>query len=76
MKLAICDREGVYKLFVKENPDMVVSFVAESHVDRFIDDPSVFLQTNIMGTGVLMDVCRKYGITRHHQVSTDEVYAA
>lgn len=74
VKLDICDREGVYKLFEEEHPDMVVNFAAESHVDRSIDDPSVFLQTNIIGTGVLMDACRKYGITRYHQVSTDEVY--
>ena len=70
----ICDREGVYSLFEEEPPDMVVNFAAESHVDRSIVDPSVFLQTNIMGTAVLMDACRKYGITRFHQVSTDEVY--
>lgn len=74
VKLDICDREGVYNLFEEEHPDMVVNFAAESHVDRSIDDPSVFLQTNIIGTGVLMDACRKYGITRYHQVSTDEVY--
>ena len=74
IKLDICDREGVYKLFEEERPDMVVNFAAESHVDRSIEDPSVFLQTNIIGTSVLMDACRKYGITRYHQVSTDEVY--
>ena len=70
----ICDREGVYKLFEEEHPDIVVNFAAESHVDRSIEDPGVFLQTNIMGTAVLMDACRKYGIRRFHQVSTDEVY--
>ena len=74
VKLDICDREGVYKLFEEEHPDMVVNFAAETHVDRSIDDPSVFLQTNIIGTCVLMDACRNYGITRYHQVSTDEVY--
>ena len=74
VKLDICDREGVYKLFEEEHPDMVVNFAAESHVDRSIDDPAVFLQTNIVGTSVLMDACRKYGIKRFHQVSTDEVY--
>lgn len=74
VKLDICDREGVYKLFEEEHPDMVVNFAAESHVDRSIEDPSIFLQTNIIGTSVLMDACRKYGITRYHQVSTDEVY--
>ena len=74
VKLDICDRDGVYKLFEEEHPDMVVNFAAESHVDRSIEDPSIFLQTNIIGTSVLMDACRKYGITRYHQVSTDEVY--
>mgnify|MGYP000621158429 CR=1 FL=1 len=53
---------------------MVVNFAAESHVDRSIENPQVFLDTNIIGTSVLMDACRKYGIKRYHQVSTDEVY--
>ncbi len=70
----ICCREEVYKLFEEEHPDMVVNFAAESHVDRSIEAPGIFLQTNIMGTAILMDACRKYGIQRYHQVSTDEVY--
>ena len=74
IKLDICDREGVYRLFGEEKPDVVVNFAAESHVDRSIDNPEIFLQTNIIGTSVLMDACRKYGIGRYHQVSTDEVY--
>lgn len=74
VKLDICDREGVDKLFAEENPDIVVNFAAESHVDRSIENPGVFLQTNIMGTATLMDACRKYGVERYHQVSTDEVY--
>lgn len=74
IKLDVCDREGVYTLFEEEKPDVVVNFAAESHVDRSIEDPSVFLQTNIIGTSVMMDACRKYGIVRYHQVSTDEVY--
>ncbi len=74
VKLDICDREGVYRLFREENPDIVVNFAAESHVDRSIVDPSVFLQTNVVGTGVLMDACREFGNIRYHQVSTDEVY--
>ena len=74
VKLDICDREGVYQLFEEEQPDIVVNFAAESHVDRSIEDPSIFLQTNIIGTSVIMDACRKYGIQRFHQVSTDEVY--
>ena len=70
----ICDREAVYRLFEEEKPNVIINFAAESHVDRSIEDPGVFLQTNIMGTAVLMDACRKYGIKRYHQVSTDEVY--
>jgi dTDP-glucose 4,6-dehydratase len=58
----------------EEKPDIVVNFAAESHVDRSIENPEIFLDTNIKGTAVLMDACRKYGITRYHQVSTDEVY--
>lgn len=70
----IADRDFVYKLFETEKPDIVVNFAAESHVDRSILEPELFLKTNIIGTGVLMDVCRKYGSKRYHQVSTDEVY--
>ncbi len=70
----IADRDFVYKLFEDEKPDMVVNFAAESHVDRSITDPGIFLQTNVIGTGVLLDACRIYGIKRYHQVSTDEVY--
>ena len=70
----IADREAVYQLFEEEHPDIVVNFAAESHVDRSIENPGIFLQTNIIGTQVLMDACRKYGIKRFHQVSTDEVY--
>jgi len=70
----ICDREAVFQLFAKERPDVVVNFAAESHVDRSIEDPGLFLRTNILGTGTLMDACRKYGVSRFHQVSTDEVY--
>ena len=70
----IADREFVYKLFEEDNPDVIVNVAAESHVDRSITDPGIFLQTNIIGTGVLLDACRKYGIKRYHQVSTDEVY--
>lgn len=70
----IADRKFVYDLFEKENPDIIVNFAAESHVDRSIENPEIFLQTNVIGTSVLMDACRKYGIKRYHQVSTDEVY--
>ena len=74
VKADICDREAVFSLFEEEKPDVVVNFAAESHVDRSIEDPGIFLKTNILGTQVLMDACRKYGIKRFHQVGTDEVY--
>jgi dTDP-glucose 4,6-dehydratase len=70
----IRDRDAVYKLFKEERFDYVINFAAESHVDRSIVNPTIFLETNIIGTSVLMDACRKYGIKRYHQVSTDEVY--
>lgn len=74
VKIDITDRENIFKLFESEKPDIVVNFAAECHVDRSIVNPEIFLKTNILGTQVLMDACRKYGITRYHQVSTDEVY--
>lgn len=70
----IADRKFVYDLFETEKPDIIVNFAAESHVDRSIENPEIFLRTNVIGTSVLMDACRKYGIQRYHQVSTDEVY--
>ena len=73
-KMDICDREAVFKIFEEEKPDIVVNFAAESHVDRSIENPAVFLQTNILGTQVLMDASRKFNVKRYHQVSTDEVY--
>ena len=74
VKESITNRESVYKLFEEEKPDIIVNFAAESHVDRSIENPELFLATNIIGTSILMDACRKYGIKRYHQVSTDEVY--
>lgn len=74
IKVDICERELIENIFEEENPDIVVNFAAESHVDRSIEDPQIFLKTNIGGAAVLMDACRKYGIKRYHQVSTDEVY--
>lgn len=74
VKADITDREAVYGLFEREKPDIIVNFAAESHVDRSIEEPELFLRTNIIGTSVLLDACRKYGIQRYHQVSTDEVY--
>ena len=74
VKADITDRAAIYKLFEAEKPDVVVNFAAESHVDRSIENPEIFLKTNVIGTSVLLDACRKYGIQRYHQVSTDEVY--
>lgn len=74
IKADIADREAVYGIFAAEKPDVIVNFAAESHVDRSIEQPEIFLRTNIIGTSVLLDACRKYGIHRYHQVSTDEVY--
>lgn len=73
-KTDIADREAIYRIFEETHPDIVVNFAAESHVDRSITNPEIFLRTNIIGTSVLLDACRKYGIKRYHQVSTDEVY--
>ena len=74
VKADVCDREAMLALFEAEKPDAVVNFAAETHVDRSIEDPEVFLRTNILGTQVLMDACRACGVARFHQVSTDEVY--
>ena len=74
VKADITDREAIYKLFEEEKFTAVVNFAAESHVDRSIEEPEVFLKTNILGTQVLLDASRKYGNIRYHQVSTDEVY--
>lgn len=70
----IADRPLVFSLFEKENFDIVVNFAAESHVDRSITNPQIFLETNVLGTAVLLDASKKYGVKRYHQVSTDEVY--
>jgi dTDP-glucose 4,6-dehydratase len=74
IKADISDREAIYRIFDEEKPNIVINFAAESHVDRSIENPGLFLQTNIIGTGVLLDASRKYGVERYHQVSTDEVY--
>lgn len=70
----IRNREGIFSIFEKEKPNIVVNFAAESHVDRSIENPGIFLETNILGTAVIMDACRKYGVDKFHQVGTDEVY--
>ena len=73
-KINVCDRAKIDQLFEEERPEVVVHFAAESHVDRSIEDPEIFLDTNIKGTAVMMDACRKFGVRHFHQVSTDEVY--
>ena len=70
----IADREFIFDLFDKERFDVVVNFAAESHVDRSITNPSIFVQTNVLGTQTLLDASREYQVKRYHQVSTDEVY--
>ena len=70
----IADKEFIFKLFENEKFDIVINFAAESHVDNSILNPQIFTITNILGTQVLLDACRKYNIKRFHQVSTDEVY--
>ena len=70
----VTDRKLVFQLFEEEKFDVVVNFAAESHVDRSIEDPGVFLRTNILGTQTLMDASNEYGVARYHQVGTDEVY--
>lgn len=70
----IRDREAVFSVFENEKPDIVVNFAAESHVDRSIEAPGIFAETNVFGTLTLLDACRAFGIKRYHQISTDEVY--
>ena len=74
MKGSIADKELVDKIFSEEKFDVVVNFAAESHVDRSIENPFIFLETNVMGTACLLEASKKYGVKRYHQVSTDEVY--
>ncbi len=74
VKGSIADRELVDSLFEKEKFDVVINFAAESHVDRSIENPFIFLETNVMGTACLLDASKKYSVKRYHQVSTDEVY--
>ena len=70
----ICNRDAIDKVFASERPDVVVNFAAESHVDRSIDDSAIFVRTNVLGTEVLLAASHKYGVSRFHQISTDEVY--
>ena len=74
VKGSISDKDFVDRLFKSESFDIVVNFAAESHVDRSIENPFIFLETNIMGTACLLEASKKYGVKRYHQVSTDEVY--
>ena len=72
----ICDAAAVARIFAEEKPEAVVNFAAETHVDRSIEDPALFLRTNILGTQVLLDAARKSGVARYLQISTDEVYGS
>lgn len=74
VKADIRDRKKMDSVFADSHPDLVVNFAAESHVDRSIENPGIFLETNVVGASVVMDMCRKYGTERFHQVGTDEVY--
>ena len=71
IKADICDIEKIDTVFKEEEPNIVVNFAAESHVDRSISNPEVFLETNIMGTSVLLEWCKKYNVKRYHQISKD-----
>lgn len=73
-KTNICDRQAVEKIFWREAPDIVINFAAESHVDRSIADPRIFIETNVLGTQTLLDLCLQYAVKRFHQISSDEVY--
>lgn len=74
VKADIADRDSIIPLFEKEKFDYVVHFAAESHVDRSITDPGVFVKTNVLGTQVLLDAAKEIGVTKFVHVSTDEVY--
>ena len=73
-QMNICDKQSIETIFQNEAPDVIINFAAESHVDRSITDSRPFIETNVLGTQVLLDLCLKYGVKRFHQVSTDEVY--
>jgi len=70
----ITDAEVIDKLFKEEKFDAVVNFAAEVAVDYSIENPNIFLKTNVLGTAILMNACLKYNVSRFHQISTDEVY--
>ena len=72
----ICDCEAMLTLFEEEHPTTVINFAAESHVDRSISNPDIFVKTNVMGTSNLLNISMKYEVDRFHQVSTDEVYGS
>jgi len=74
IKENICNTKEIDKIFNEEKFDVVINFAAESHVDRSIDDPEIFLKTNILGLNNLLNASKKYNVSRFHQVSTDEVY--
>jgi len=73
-KTDICNKKHIERIFLKEKPDIVLHFAAESHVDRSINDATPFIETNIKGTQILIDAVRKYGVSKFIFISTDEVY--
>ena len=73
---SICDQDGLATVFDTHNVQQVVHFAAESHVDRSILSSDPFIQTNVVGTQRLLDVCREFNVTRFVHVSTDEVYGS
>jgi len=82
-KADVCDEKNIKRVFEKHSPDKVMHLAAESHVDRSIDGPAEFIQTNIVGTYVMLEVARQYWLKlpekrknafRFHHISTDEVY--
>jgi dTDP-glucose 4,6-dehydratase len=76
LRADICDAEEIESIVAEGEPDAIVNFAAETHVDRSIEDPSLFLRTNVLGTQVLLDAARKHGVARFVQISTDEVYGS
>ena len=76
IKCDICDKEKIDEIFEEENPDLVVNFAAETHVDRSILEPDAFVKTNFLGTHVLLEAAKKYGVERFLHISTDETYGS
>ncbi|MCK4891679.1 MAG: GDP-mannose 4,6-dehydratase, partial [Candidatus Pacebacteria bacterium] len=76
IKCDICDKEKIDEIFEEEDPDLVINFAAETHVDRSILDPDAFVKTNFLGTHILLEAAKKFGIERFLHISTDETYGS